>query len=636
MFEDVLVPSAFEVYGGKPPKVSLPDYARFVSARSGMPKFEGVSTVPVELGEEKDMSKADFADSAVATVKLKDFRPWITDEEWQEVVEPFTDAEVWLRKVLSEDWEDHAVKSHATCREPRLTVRQQQQLFEKGYVRRVRRGRFWCTVFAVWKSDGVTIRLIWNGKAFNAACRPPPSFSITPLPGMLRRLLHPDVAAFLAYDATTWFLQFDIEDGIAQYFGTKLWGGRQVALRGVPMGAAWACALAQTMTIALARAVEERLRKKDVRPVAWEFCIDNTIVALRDGSEVAVVKEVVREVAGDLHVVLKESAFDEGDEVDWLVYRLSASRRRAMFKEAFIDKLRKAVVNVERWYKEGGTVHDAWTAGGLVMFVRFAASTSMKQLGPLMRWMASNTPSTLAGWAATADGMPWEVVVRVLRGAADKTEVHPPPSPVEVVRAWFVTDASTTGSNAIVLVVGNRLTLEVYPCEGRPRIEARELHAHVRACVMAVAAGAQDGYVVGYGDNVVALVAQRRGHAVWADDSLAQAVETTRSVMDRRRLVLVAPYVATDRCLADVWTRVPGLSIQREWVCSGQHVHAPGVLCKGMEAELVGWMAEGDGGEEKLRKWKEEEGEWIVTPMSDPIKSGALTRTSAAQVKYKM
>ena len=625
-----MVPSAFEVYQGRQPVVALPDYARFVVGRAGMPRFEGAGG-----GQDgKDMTKADFADSAVATVRMEDFRPWLTEHEWESVVRPFTDVEVFKQKVLADDWEERASQSHATCREPRLTVRQQRQLFEKGYVRRVRRGRFWCTVFAVWKSDGVTIRLIWNGKEFNKACQPPPGFTITPLPEMLRKLLQQEVKCFLTYDATTWFLQFAVPDDIAAFFGTKLWGGREVALLGVPMGAAWACALAQTLTIALARAVEAELVTKGVRPVAWEFCIDNSIIALRSEEEIPIVKATVREVAEKLKVVLKESAYEVGSKVEWLVYNLDAERRRATFKAAFVRRLEEALERIGGWKAGKGTVHDAWSAGGLALFVRFAGRSSMREAVPLLRWMASNTPSTLAGWAVGAERAPWELMASLLRGALGLT-VRPPPCPPRVVRAWFVTDAATSGSNAIVLVVGARLRLMVYPCE-RPRIEAKELHAHVRASLMVVEMGVSGGYVVGYGDNTVALVAQRRGHAAWADDSLSHAVEQLHKVYERKELVLVAPYVTTHRCVADVWTRVRGLALQKEWKCEQEHDHHPGIFCTGMQEVLMEWMTEGEGGAEKMRNWRQEEESWVVRGPTDLLREGSLTRRTPEDVKYKM
>lgn len=578
------------------------------------------------MSQVRDMSKAEFANSAVATVDINDFKAFVTDQEWTEVLEPFLSLEAWERSVLKEDWREHARQSRTDCRPPKFTIEQQRSLFVKGYVKRTRHGKFYARIFAVWKSDGITLRLIWNGKGFNAACRPPPKFTITPLPEMLQKLLQPGVEAYLAFDATTWFVQFDVPDEISQFFATVLWDGREVVLRGVPMGAAWACALAQTMTIGLARAICEELTRRGIEvPLAVEVCIDNTIFGVRRAEDVGKIKEVVKETAARLKVVLKESAFEEGTSVDWLAYRLDAKAKVAIFKDSFKEKSRAAAVVADQCLtgKQQAVVHDVWCVGGLAMFACYASRTSMRVLKPVVEWLSSSSPRTLAEWRreVPSAGAPWGLLRDFLQGMAGLS-VAPPPVPTMTVKAWFVTDASTSGSNAIVWVVDRKLGINVYECKEQ-RIEARELQAHVKASLL-VAGQVSDGYVVGFGDNVVALVARRKGYSMWAREELAKAVEQTREIYDKRKLTLIAPYVPTAACIADVWTRVQGLQIQKEWQCEGVHPHVAGVLCEEMKKKLLEWSAEGIGGSEKLEEWSKGESEWVPAGPSDLLRQGAL------------
>lgn len=613
----MVVPCAREVYGS-PAKVKLPGYARFVTSRSGIPRFEE--------GDEDgaDMSKAEFADSAVATVSLYDFRQWLSDREWQEVVEPFVSEKLWQEKVLADDWVARAADSRSTCSPPRLTVEQQKSLFVKGYVRRTRHAKFLCNVFAVWKSDGKTLRLIWNGRMFNKGCRPPPPFTITRLPEMLAKLLKREVRTYVTYDATTWFLQFQIVPEIAKYFCTRLWDGREVELSGVPMGAAWACALAQTLTIALGRAVVEELSRKGIHPVAFEVCIDNSIFGLRSVEESSVVMETVKAVAKKLNVVLKESAFEVGPQVEWLAYRLDAEKHTADFKDGFKQRAAKVLDRVVDWKEGSACVLDVWTAAGFVMFSLYASRRPLSRVKGIIDWMVANTPKEVKGWRSEAVAVPWIQLEQNLKEVGSSI-VNPPPVPDQRVVAWFVTDAATSGSNAAVVVVGNVIFLSVKETQ-RERIEARELQAHLHACVRVLETGVNNGYVVGYGDNVVALSAQRRGYSLWAEPSLEAAVGQVRGVMEGRELVLGAPYVSTHACVADVWTRVRGLQMERKAVCQVGHEHVPGVFCDVMTAQLRVWAAEAGGHDidGKLSMWGEHRGDCVPFPPRDLVREGAL------------
>ena len=598
--------------------MKLPGYARFVLSRSGIPKFEDG-----DADGEMDMNKAEFADSAVATVSLLDFKAWLTDDEWSNVVEPFVSEQIWKEKVLRADWETVAAESRAACRPPRLTVDQQKSLFVKGYVRRTRRAKVLCNIFAVWKSDGRTLRLIWNGKVFNRACQPPPPFTITKLPEMLTKLLDKKVKSYVSYDATTWFLQFIVDGEVAKFFGTRLWDGREVELLGVPMGAAWACALAQTLTIAFGRAVFEELARRDVHPVVLEVCIDNSIIGLRDPKEEEVVMQVVREVAAKTKIVLKESAFERGPQVEWLAYKLDADRHQATFKDGFQDKAGKVLGRLVNWRASGtACVHDVWTVAGFVMFVLYAARRPLSRVRESIDWMVAHTPKELAGWRTTAAGVPWSQLEEVLRQLVGLA-VRPPPLPTKGTVAWFVTDAATSGSNVAVVVVGGTIWLSVRETQ-RERIEARELQAHLHACVIALSAKVADGYVVGYGDNVVALAAQRRGYSLWAEPSLEAALEQVHEILESRSLVLEAPYVSTHACVADVWTRVPGLSMERKATCTRVHENRAGVFCEVMVDALRGWAAEAGGHDVdgKLRLWQEQ-------PVCEPYRPRDLVRSGA-------
>ena len=573
--------------GAAPPQ--LPGYARFMAKAAGLPQMPGGDGPGG--GAQADMADADFADSAVATVDLTVLRDWCTEEEWRRVVRPFTDSAAFEQEVLLPDWRRVAAEARQQVREPRFTAKQIAQLFDKRYVERERHPGFVCTIFAVWKSDGITLRLIWNGQWFNIACHRPPPFTITKLPRMLAKLTSKHIRCYMCFDFQTWFVQLRVPPGVARFFCTILRGGRVVRLNGVPMGAAWACVLAHTLTVAFTRAVLKECRDRGVpEPAVAEFCIDNTIYGLADAAHAAPLREIVESVAARFNIQLKASAWEVGAEVDWLVYRLRAGQR-PLWKDSFKETLRRVVTSAPRMDL---TVLAAWQVMGVVGFATYAACLPHTLLRRVTLWAAAAVPRTDREWLAPAAGFPRDVLVKL----AEALQIHPIRPPGLAARrwgAWFITDASTSGDAASVVVVGERLYLRVEAVpEEYERIEARELHMHLRATEQVLDLGVQDAHVLGYGDNTTALSAQRKGAALWAPPRLENYLVEVHGLLKARTLTLIAPHVSTHACVPDAWTRRPGTRRDEVFACSAGCAHEPGTLCGPMQRALEGWLPDGE------------------------------------------
>ena len=143
---------------------------------------------------------------------------------------------------------------------------------------------------------------------------------ILPYSLMLAILLEPGVLSYACYDFRTWFLQITVVTEVAEHFACRFPNGEIFRVCGVPMGWSWACAIAQALTQAFARAVIAELGSTR-RQVTLAFCIDNTIWAIRDACvEPAAIMAAVTRVAAGFGIRLKDSATELGASVDWLPY----------------------------------------------------------------------------------------------------------------------------------------------------------------------------------------------------------------------------------------------------------------------------------------------------------------------------
>lgn len=579
------------MYGSIP---AFPSYAALVAAEAGLPARLTRPPPAHTLSSQDEFATARFAESAVCTFDPSALRGWLKPEEWVYVA-TLTDASLFRQRVLRRCAADEVSSQQATVQDVHLSRHHKEDLIQKGYLKRIRRAAFRCSIFAVWKPDG-TLRLIWNGVPFNALCNPPPEMHILPYPLMLAILLEPGVLSYVCYDFRTWFLQITVVAEVAEYFACRFPNGEIFLVCGVPMGWSWACAIAQALTQAFARAVIAELGLPR-RQVTLAFCIDNTIWAIRDASvKPAAIMAAVTRVAARFGIQLKDSATELGASVDWLPYVLNAQTHTAAFKASYREKLTTLQACAERQTGRPTALIDVWQALGLLVFSAYAARLPLSdaRVKPLILWMGEHTPlqSDPTGWGRDVVFPHWLEAAAFARDLCGMT-IRAPPVPTERVMAWFISDSATGSSGSVghdvyILLLPNVTRLVVSTQEGA--IAASELRTHVRATHAAflalrdseqLAVSRGDG-IVGFGDNVVALAAQRRGYALWADDQLARQVTELREELEQAGMHLLAPYVEggdAGACLADVWTRAGDLGVRNFRPCT-THLFRPGELCQ--------------------------------------------------------
>ena len=576
--------------------IDAPGYVTFQTKAAGLPDMRPRTQRGVPSG-------AKFASACVETADPERLRPYLTETEW-DVVKVIVDQEAFASRV----WKGVPQEPRRHCdTETRMSDELIADLIAKQYLiplpddyKHMNLAVMCpCAIFPVLKSDGETLRLIWNGVCFNECCHTPPRFRITPLREMLQRLLQAGVTYFLAYDFKTWFVQLKCCEGVAARFTTRI-KGKLYRVCGVPMGWAWACAVAHAVTVAFTRAVREELgvRQWQQDVVCAEWCIDNTIMALRGGQETADrVLAAVNRVAVRLGVQLKASATEAGPSVDWLLYRLDARDRTATFREDYEGRLKRLVARARRGGK--ATMAEWWSVLGLVVFSVYASRIPYTQVRSLFEWLAAHAPpqgEPPRTWAAQLvhDPPAWRAVWEIGRELLATTIRAPPlPRVPAEVATWAITDAATSGNNVVFLITPTAWDLEVYPCEAAD-IAERELCAFVRAAERAAAEPTvpgpdeeRDRAFVGYIDNEPARVAAARGWSLWASPHLAVRLERGVDRDEARRVEWYPMRVGTEACVADAWTRrdAQGAAIpcqRRRWSrghCSHTHF-GPGRLCE--------------------------------------------------------
>lgn len=591
----------------------MPSYTRFLQCSDPdavFPYTGGSVGRPEGTRRDADLRRAPFAESVVNTVDPSGLRPWLTLAEW-EVVEVITSPQAFRSRVLrvtgpAIQEEQQKVRSAA------LSEQQVKDLKAKGYIRRARRVRFRCSGFAVWKQDHIFARFIWNGVPFNNLCHPPPKFSITAMPQMLSRLLAPGVLWYLAWDFSTWFAELRVHPEVEEWFGLELRNGVWL-VQGVPMGWAWACAIAQFLSIAIVRRLIDRLGWNQGDFVS-EVCIDNCIVGVRrEGVDQKETLRVLRETCMEFGAHLKESAIEMGHTVDWMCYRLNTSTKTATFKESFKEKLRRVA---EQW--SAGTIREAWGRVGAVLFGCHAAILPLSKMRETLEWIVSSSPASLTKWElqhheaghdeSTIHGWDSRIVVpaeigKQLTVMAEQLRdaVIFPPCQVGGYKAWIIADASTSGYDAYVCITPNSMVLKAY--QGNGMIHIRELDVQFKALRRAERMLKKEGDVQGvtvlsFGDNNTANAAIRRGYAMWYTDADAEFERMKRSGshIDIHR-------VDTTACVADIWTR-PGVSRDEKELLTCDH-YRPGILCTCAVDILRKWATCIPKAESTLQAWLE-------------------------------
>lgn len=555
LLRDCQVPT-FLAYSSASTSPTLPGYATAFALEAGLPRARTVRSGPLPPA-------ARFAPAVICTVSSETLRPFMPPADW-EVVRVLSDPIAFESEVLRPGWRSEAERLRAegqqTCRLGKVLV---TDLVNKGYLRPLPEGTepvVPCVVFAVIKSDGVSLRMIWNGVRFNLICNPPPRFTITPMPEMLRRLLTPNTRYIVAWDFTTWFVELRVHPALAGMFTTVI-DGVVYAVEGVPMGWAWACAIAQAITAAVTRATMQRLGLT-TDDVTAEHCIDNGIVAITS-DKVTPDQWIaaLRKVAADHGVHLKESSIDiatpSQPEVDWLLYTLNIVQGSARFKDQYISRLRDAQRRVRQaWRKAPPTLVEIWSVAGLVIFSMYAARKPLYHLRTLVSWLGGNAPPVdrPEAWQTTPS-FPYARMLWDALNVLAPIVINPPVSPSSDVRMWAITDASGAqyGNSVLLLRSATQTILHVYrrKYEG---IADSELCPVVR--VMHAAARGVGGSLVLYTDNEVTRAVASRGSSVTAPEPLAGNLVVASGELEVARTFVSINRVDTLRCVADAWTRL--------------------------------------------------------------------------------
>lgn len=588
---------AWAAYDMRDPWPTLPGYASTMTRDAGLPER---MRPQARSGFDPELR---FAPAALSTFCPSVLRPWLTVAEWR-AVEVLVSVEAFRERVLRPDADAIA----ATMPPPRVSAlapELEQDLIDKQYLRRrgadAGRALRACLVFAIVKSCLTALRMIWDGREFNALCHPPPKFSITRLDVMRAKLLDRRVKAYVVYDFQTWFLQFILHPEVRAFFTTTLKSGEVAELEGAPMGWSWACTLAQAMTVAFARAVLQDLRASPDELIA-EFCIDNTIIATTtDTITTEAILASVRKVAERTGIRVKPSSVDSGTTVEWLMYQLDCTTRTATFKEAYRQRLLSAAAKIRNGFRRRDpTLLEAWSVSGLLIFTIYAAGQSLRPVRPLLEWLAAHAPPTQdrSAWLNRAP-LPYPRMQRELILHLAQATAQPPLLPGGAPSAWCVTDAagdgdrqSQQGLNAVVISTPSALRLEVYRCSS-PDIASRELCAQLRAFRSILEMLPDDPEareaprppcILSFVDNEVARAALRRGFSMSSPDGLAASMHDTLSDVRQTGHHPNVLRVDTHHCLADPWTRtllrgdpVPeGVTV---WERTCGHPWVPTVLC---------------------------------------------------------
>ena len=476
-----------------------------------------------------------------------------------------------------------------------------------------------CVVFAIIKSCGTELRMIWDGRDFNKLCWRPPRFSVTPFAKMLSVLLRPDVHSLVTWDFRTWFLEWILHPAVRAYFTTII-NGVVHDLEGGPMGWSWACVIAQSMTAAFSRAVLVQLGRGPTA-AQFEFCIDNTGVAIIDPSLTPdALMTAVREVARRTGIVIKPSSVEMGDTVDWLCYTLRRTTSDAVFKKAYVERLRAAQSRVRNGARQRDmTLQEVWSVLGLLVVTVYAAGWPFRLLKAVFLWMKEHAPPPGAPerWG---DRVPFphpRFVSDMLRALAAATVV-PRPLPGGPTAAWAVADASGKENNAVVIFLPAVTIINIYRCEA-VLIAERELCAQVSAMrtiadhLTPVPPGQAPAAVHLFCDNEVATAAAERGSSVSAHEQLGLALEEAKDELEQRLRAHCSVHpVRTQKCLADPWTRGTRPT-DYVWPRTCDHPFGVGQVCDCILAH----MRETDAPMERVLAFVEDPPAWGST--SDPL-----------------
>lgn len=424
-----------------------------------------------------------------------------------------------------------------------------------------------CPLFAVPRKDG-RWRLIWDGRAANAQCLPPPRVHFPSIRDDLQVLVGPGVRGYVAVDLKSWFVQLRLAPEPAAFFGAVGADGTPFRMTGLPMGWTWAPVAAHAATCILSRRAMKALPPAvQAELLAVRVYIDNIIFAVADISACDRVLATLRRTCREAGAVIKPSSIEAGRRAEWRGLTLTAGPMPSYrVAEAFAAKMRAAMPP---------PTAPPPVAGDLLVLCACAAYVAAAAVRPLAAIPAVMTALVWCGTVlGPALGDPSLDMAHCLRTqsppaiwgvalAADLVTVlawvgatHAPPTGAKgAPRAFGVSDAAggPDGMAAYAVHTPHRMVLSIWAACDAP-IADSELDALVRGTATAVEDGA--GPVHWHSDNMIAVWAARAPS--WDTSASRNRAVARLAALGRDGAGTTAgsvAYVPTDRILMDAATR---------------------------------------------------------------------------------
>ena len=318
------------------------------------------------------------------TVIWENIRPFIPVDRWS-VVQKILDPAMFKEEVLLETGQDEI-----DCKLPSFPRSVQKELLRLGYVRRSpTTPKCLCRLFCVPRPDK-KLRLIWDGRALNKMCFPPPKFHLRNTLDHVKDLFASSVHAYYILDMKTWFCQLKPHPKVARYFGTRLHDGFFI-LVGLPMGWAWAPVIAQFVAEGVAACILRSLPELKQGGVIIVY-IDNIILGLPQAlvQSAELVADKVKRACDSVGAIIKEGSQKFGTRVEWLGVEIDCVLRKLRLKKTFVQKLFEATKDIMKAVTELSKSIRQWYAVlSCVIYAIWNLEGSLWRLPKQVEWMSS-------------------------------------------------------------------------------------------------------------------------------------------------------------------------------------------------------------------------------------------------------
>ena len=317
------------------------------------------------------------------TILWEDIRPFIPVDRW-EVVQKILDPALFEEEILLKETQDPA-----DGRLPSFPKSVQRELLRLGYVRRSPvTPKCLCRLFCVPRPDR-KLRLIWDGRALNKMCAPPPKFHLRNTLDHVKDLFKSSVHAYYVLDMKTWFCQLKPHPKVAMFFGTRLNDGYFI-LVGLPMGWAWAPVIAQFVAEGVAACILRYLPELKQGGVIVVY-IDNLILGLPEAlaQRAEFVAERVKKACNSVGAIIKDGSQKFGTRVDWLGVEIDCVLRKLRLKKTFVQKLVEATKDIMKASGDlSKSIRQWYSVLSCIIYAIWSVEGSLWRLPKQVEWMS--------------------------------------------------------------------------------------------------------------------------------------------------------------------------------------------------------------------------------------------------------